>query len=121
MTVAATALLNVGLNLWWIPTLGLIGAAYATLVSYAAGLVLSFALGYRVLALPIPTGDLLRILAASAGMVLTLLPFRDHTGLMSLSLQVIAGGLVYAILVGVLNPGRVRDLLGRQANPGSAE
>ena len=29
------ALLNVGLNLWLIPTMGIVGAAWATLISYA--------------------------------------------------------------------------------------
>jgi Na+-driven multidrug efflux pump len=32
---AIGALLNVGLNLWLIPKMGIVGAAWATLISYA--------------------------------------------------------------------------------------
>src|SRR5690606_38600208 len=32
----AGALINIGLNSWWIPKYGMIGAAYATLVTYAS-------------------------------------------------------------------------------------
>lgn len=35
ITHVAGAVMNVALNLWWIPTHGALGAAYATLVSYA--------------------------------------------------------------------------------------
>jgi len=39
------ALLNIGLSLWWIPRYGIMGAAGATLVSYLALPVLSWAIG----------------------------------------------------------------------------
>lgn len=43
------ALLNIGLNLWWIPKFGITGAAGATLVSYMTLPVLSWAIGKRYL------------------------------------------------------------------------
>ena len=39
--------LTIGLNLYWIPLLGYMGSAYATLVCYAAMAVLSYALGQK--------------------------------------------------------------------------
>jgi len=111
LTVAVAAVVNLWLNLRLIPEFGLQGAAWATLVAYAAGLGLSIGLGRRVLPLPIPWRDLLRIVLATAGMVAVLLPLREMTGAVRAALQVGIGVAVYGILVLALNPGRVRVLL----------
>ncbi len=42
------AVVNVGLNFWWIPRFGGVGAAWATVVSYAVSGYLAFLLGRRL-------------------------------------------------------------------------
>jgi O-antigen/teichoic acid export membrane protein len=49
-----SAVLNLGLNLWLIPQLGLIGSALATLVSAMLGSALQFVLGHRFYPVPYP-------------------------------------------------------------------
>lgn len=56
--VAAAA--NVALNLWWIPVHGLSGAAWATVIAFASGLVLSAGQGLRLAHMPGPWRPLLR-------------------------------------------------------------
>jgi len=46
------ALITILLNLWWIPTMGYMGAALATLGCYASMMVASFLLGQRVYPVP---------------------------------------------------------------------
>ncbi len=113
ITVAAAAGLNLVLNMFLIPAYGMRGAAWATLIAYGVGLILSVVVGRRVLALPVPAGDLLRITIAAGGMALVLLPLRHHAGLDMLAVQVLLGFVIYGLLVLVLNPARVRTLLHR--------
>ncbi len=47
-------ILNIGLNLWLIPLHGLMGAVYATVISYALGFVLAIAVGRKFYPLPLP-------------------------------------------------------------------
>lgn len=54
------AVLTLGLNYWWIPKIGYVGAAWATLVCYFAMAVLSYLLGQKYY--PIPY-DLKRLFA----------------------------------------------------------
>lgn len=58
--VAGAALLNVGLNLLWVPGWGIVGSALATLVSYAALLLSSMLLGRGTLPIALPWLALLK-------------------------------------------------------------
>jgi O-antigen/teichoic acid export membrane protein len=49
---AMAAVINVGLNLWLIPRLGIVGAAWATLVAYAIALFASAGIGRRAFCMP---------------------------------------------------------------------
>lgn len=62
LTLAAASILNAALNWWWIPSMGMWGAAWATLVSYAAAAAVTWAAAQRRYPLPIDVG-------AMAGMV----------------------------------------------------
>lgn len=101
--VLLTALLNVALNLWWIPILGIPGAVYATLVAHlvAAGLAWSF--GRRAFPVPVPVLSLWPMLTAATGMGIVLHFIRPWTGFSALALQVGAGLSVYAILLWILD------------------
>src|ERR1017187_6284132 len=41
------ALITLGLNIWWIPIMGYMGAAWATLVCYAAMMIVSYFIGQK--------------------------------------------------------------------------
>jgi O-antigen/teichoic acid export membrane protein len=99
----AAASVSIGLNLWLIPTFGLIGAASANISAYALALVLSWALGRRVFALPRPSIDSLKIVVAAVVMGGVVWALADATGPLAVVAQVTAGALVYAIMMCMLN------------------
>jgi O-antigen/teichoic acid export membrane protein len=105
--LAATAV-NLALNLWWIPTLGFMGAAYATVAAQGTGLALSALVGRRCFPLPLPLRDLLKIAAADAFMLALLWPLRGATGVGPLSLGVGLGVLGYGAALLVLDPAAIR-------------
>lgn len=107
----ATAIVNLLLNILWIPELGAKGAALATLTAYGSGCLLSWRLGGRGVRMPLPLGAWTRIVAASAGMGLVLLPFTGARGAGALAAQVLTGLLVYAALVLAFNVRGVRPAL----------
>ena len=112
--VAAAAVLNLVLNLWWIPRLGVLGAAYATFAAYFLALLLSVVLGRRVLPMPIPYRDGLKIALASLLMGLLLWPSLKYQGAYALVTQVTVGAVAYAVLVWFLNVGGYRTKLLRR-------
>jgi O-antigen/teichoic acid export membrane protein len=113
------ALVNLGLNLIWIPRFGLLGAAWATVVAYGFGFTLSFWLGRRAFPLPILPVDALKPVGAALVMVLALWPCRAWLGPLALAAQISLGLLVYAIVLGLLDlsvgRSRLLNLLRREA------
>ena len=112
--VFAAAGLNTALNFLWIPTFGIMGAAYATVVSFAAALLLSWWLGRRVFPLPALNGESLKIVAASLLMALILwptltLPF----GATVLCFQVLLGASAYVTFLLLFNVQGSRALVSR--------
>lgn len=84
------ALINVGLNLIWIPQVGMIGAAWATVVACSVALCLSIWWGRSML--PLPWGGRVALYIGMAGLVM---------GLSIWALQGIIGG-IWAGLAGFL-------------------
>lgn len=110
----AAALLNIILNLLWIPIFGLMGAAYATFVTFLLALLLSAAMGRRSFVLPIPYRAGLKITFASILMGLLLSFTLTYQGPYALIAQVILGVIIYIIILFLLNVGNSRTkLLGR--------
>ncbi|MEM7798001.1 MAG: polysaccharide biosynthesis C-terminal domain-containing protein, partial [Chloroflexota bacterium] len=74
--VVAGALLNIGLNIWWIPTIGLMGAVYATVAAVAVSLAISIWLGRGIFELPFPVRQFAQILCATMvmGVVIYFIP-----------------------------------------------
>ena len=62
------ALATIGLNLWLIPTIGFMGAAWATLIAYGSMAGVSYVLGRRFYPIPYQEGRLLLYLSVSVGM-----------------------------------------------------
>lgn len=100
VVIGASALLNVALNLFFIPRWGAIGAAVATLTSFACALAGSWLLGRRVMKLLLPVKDVGKTVMAVGLMGLVvhgILPSQGRWP--SLILSVICGALVYALIV----------------------
>ncbi len=112
--MGAAALLNIFLNLWWIPMFGLMGAAYSMFAAYLLAILLSAALGRMVFPMTVPFQDLLKIILASLLMGLLLLSSRDYEGIIALGWQVLLGGVVYGILLGLFNVGGYRTIIWRK-------
>lgn len=108
---AFIAVLNLLLNLWLIPTMGMMGAAIATLASFVISAALGYFYGKRVFAIPIPGRDILKILLATLIMGLCLYYLKDLRGWGSLLLQIISGGVVFGVITLLLNTGGVRQFI----------
>ncbi|QJW88503.1 oligosaccharide flippase family protein [Spirosoma taeanense] len=99
-SVGVAAFINVALNLLLLPRIGLMGAAYATLISYGAVLLLSYMLSLRAYKLPIPWEEILKILTASILMGAVILLFRSYgSGLWGLLFLTLLGGILYGSLL----------------------
>lgn len=112
--VAAATVINVSLNLLWIPRYGLVGAAWASVIALAAGLILSERLGRCVFQLPSISEHGVKVGAAVLFMVAVLWPWRELLGVAALCYQVALGGLAYTMALLVLNPGNIRVVVMRQ-------
>jgi O-antigen/teichoic acid export membrane protein len=64
----AGALATIGLNVWLIPTIGFMGAAWATLIAYGSMAAVSYGLGRRYYPIPYDVGRLLLYLSISVGL-----------------------------------------------------
>jgi O-antigen/teichoic acid export membrane protein len=113
--MALVAAINIVLNMLWIPSMGILGAVYASLVAYVLALLLSFWLGRRCFPLPLFNRDSLKILVAAVVMGLALWPTRSFVGLGALLAQITCGMLVYGFALVTLDVGnswrRIRQLL----------
>ena len=120
----AGASVSIGLNLWLIPTFGLVGAACANISAYAVALMLSWVLGRRVFLLPGPSIDSLKIAIAAVVMGGVVWVLAGATGVFAVVAQVTTGALVYVALMFVLNVADARvhliRLLGRRRQQGAS-
>lgn len=100
---AVAAVVNVGLNLVWIPMRGGVGAAEATLVAVLVGLVLSIVFSRRLLPVPLSIRERLPVVLATGGMagVLVLLP--APAGTWGLAARIGLGTLIYGLGLVVLD------------------
>jgi len=111
--------LNVSLNLWWIPTLGLMGALYSTVVAYVVAAALAWWFGRSSFALPpLPRQPVGAIVAATTVMTVALAFTRDWSGAAPLAAQVLGGGLVYLAALLLLDRRLLRPLVQRVAARG---
>ena len=109
IAMAVPALSNVVLNWLLIPRIGLGGALWATLISYALGMAASWALGRRALALPIPWATLARSGGATLAMALAVLCIPAFGGFWELAAKAVAGAAVYGVLAFALDICGVRS------------
>lgn len=108
-----TAVINILLNLLWIPSCGIIGAAYATLVAFSIGAVISGIMANRILAMSIPTLDIFKIGLSGASMYVLFIMLKPINGWYALPLQVTIGLVLYALLVFTLNVSEIKTFTAR--------
>lgn len=106
--VMVAGVVNIVLNLLLIPKHGLHGAAWATLVAYAVGLILSIQQGRRHFHMTCVPHDTWRIMLATGLMIAALWPLRDSLGFAALSGQVLFGVAVYGAAIIALDIGGAR-------------
>jgi O-antigen/teichoic acid export membrane protein len=109
----AAAVVNVVLNLWWIPLFGVQGAIYATVVAYLLAFALGVQIGRRVFPLPAPPLETLKVVAATALMVAVLWPLRGNQGMEALLVQALVGGAFYLLGLLLLDFAGLRSILWR--------
>lgn len=102
-SVGVAAICNVLLNFWWIRSFGVIGAAWATVVSYAVALVVCIAIGRRLIPIQVDWSQAWRIAFASGAMVLAIMALPESTGPAALSLRIGLGMAVYGLVVVLFN------------------
>ena len=110
--VLGGAVLNIGLNLLLIPVSGAQGAAVATVLSYAAVLLASVAVGRRWVSLPWPIHDTVAAsLACVASAPLLIMAAQKTELLHALGLGAAAGGLLVLLLLAFNVGGSQRAVL----------
>ncbi len=102
------ALANVALNLVLIPRFGVVGAAWATAISYAFGAAASWALGQRAGGLPVPWDTLAKAGAATALMALAVIAVPPLGGALELLLKAGIGAAVYGAVAWTLDAAGLR-------------
>jgi O-antigen/teichoic acid export membrane protein len=116
--MSTTAVLNMVLNLLLIPIVGIVGAALATLVSFAFSMLVTARLSFRYIRVEVDRGALAKTVAASAAMgtAIWALGLADLPGgLLGIVLVVLAGFAVFSgttLLLGTLSRGELRFFWG---------
>ena len=110
VAMAVPAVANIILNIVLIPAMGLIGAAWASALSFALGLAAAWILGFRALPLPVPLWDLARIGAATVAMILVLALLPSWGGISETILKSVTGAVVYGALAWILNLNGIRAI-----------
>jgi O-antigen/teichoic acid export membrane protein len=107
----SAALLKFVLNLWWIPVYSILGAAYATVITYIFVAAFGWIISRQVFPLPFPAVELGKIILATIGMTLCILPTLHLDGSGYLALQIIIGVVSYFMCSVLLNVGHSRRLI----------
>jgi O-antigen/teichoic acid export membrane protein len=107
--MAVPAVANLALTLILIPRFGLNGALWSTAASYVLGAVASWAIGRRVLALPIPWEAIAKAALATAAMALAVSQVPATGGAIELFAKAGLGMAIYALAAAVLDIGGLRS------------
>ncbi|MDW8320128.1 MAG: oligosaccharide flippase family protein [Armatimonadota bacterium] len=114
LVLGIAALVNVGLNIWWIPRFGIIAAAYATFLSLLAALICSIVLGRKFTPLPVCWSDIGKValaLAVGCAAGLLLLLYVPQGSIISLIFQVGGCIILYLGMLVALNTANSRAIL----------
>ncbi len=116
--MTGSALLNLALNLVFIPLMGLQGAAIATVLAYAVALVICVVMGRKYFVLPLPWAEWIKAGSATAIMAAAVFSVPDLPfAWLDLGVQALVGAAVYGISAYLLNIADCRQWL-RDARAG---
>lgn len=102
-------IINIALNYWLIPSMGMKGAAIATLTSFILGAVLSALIGRKHFAVPFPIREFMKIIIATIIMSIALWWFKDQRGWAWFILQLSIGLMSYGLIIYAYNLLDVKD------------
>lgn len=108
LITTVAALINLVLNLLWIPMFGVTGAAYSTVAAFTAFTIMSWWLGRKVFPIPLPWRNGLRVLLPTGLMGAALLLAGTPETTLGLLAQMTTGALLYGALLLVFNPDHYR-------------
>ena len=111
---AVVAIINVILNYWLIPKMGMQGAAIATLLSFTISVVLGFIFGRRVFPIPFPTKEVAKILLSSLIMGVCLYLLKDLRGWDWLLLQLSSGLSLFLIATYIQDIGGIKNFVNQR-------
>ena len=111
VVTAAAAATNVGANLLLIPRFGMMGAAWATVFSYAVMAGLGFTFSRRLYPIPYEWSRIIRVVAAAAGCyLLALLAPEPWLPAVAVKLLALAAFPALAVALGALHPAELEWL-----------
>jgi O-antigen/teichoic acid export membrane protein len=107
------AILNFGLNIIFVPILGIIGAAVTTLLAFSLAFVLSTYYSFKYLVFDLNAAFILKCIIAAAimGVVVVIGGSRISGGLVSVILLVIISALVYTAGLFILRGFKKEEIL----------
>lgn len=114
LTMIAPMVLNIGLNIYLLPIYGLMGAVYATIISYGLGLILAFAVARRYFPLPLPWEAFLKCgfaCAVMAGVVISLPIAQGTNPFVEVIIKGSVGAACYGFVVFAINAADCRNLI----------
>ncbi len=97
--IAASALLNITLNIYLVPIYGTRGSAIATLLSYVALGTASYLAGLRHLVIQLPLAPIIRAIASSVIMYLAISRITFQHTVATLAGRILVGIAVYGALI----------------------
>jgi len=109
--LAAAASINVVLNWALIPRWGAVGAANATLISFALALCMSIFFGRSLIKVSFRKADLVKIIASSAVMAIFLFTIENSYNWIFVFVEILLGSAAYLSAIIVLNPLSIRSRL----------
>ena len=110
--MAGAAMLNLALNLVFIPAFGIVGAAYATVLAYLISLVICAIAGRKLFPLPLPWGDWVKAATATMIMASGVFIVPDfETAWIALAGKALVGAIVYTAAAYVFNIADCRNWL----------
>jgi O-antigen/teichoic acid export membrane protein len=102
--VVSCASLNILLNIIFVPRIGILGAAIATLITYMVNSLLFALAGRRLLPVKLPWSTMARAAAAATVMYLALIHVLPGHRLLTVAVRVAVGGVIYTALVSLIDP-----------------
>ncbi|MEY4571599.1 MAG: hypothetical protein RLZ10_810 [Bacteroidota bacterium] len=105
-----TAIVNIILNIIWIPVYGISGAATATLIAFGVGFLASFVLLRYSLQISFALNDAFKILIAGLGMFVFLLNINVLSGLAALIFQIFSSLILYLLFIYFLDVANIKNL-----------